>query len=79
MSVSSVHFRFCILSGVQTSDYLKMIYKNMNLLGIGIGREKDLIIGWLLVNNFISCILKQTHNLCFYFKTIASEKYKSYS
>ncbi len=44
LNVSSVHLRFCILLGTQTTDYMKIIISNMNLLVIGIGREKDLII-----------------------------------
>ncbi len=45
MSVSSVHLRFCIRLGAQTADYMKIIIKNINLFVIGIGCEKDLIIG----------------------------------
>ncbi len=41
MSVTSVHLRCCILLGAQTADYMKLKYKNMNLLVIGIGHEKD--------------------------------------
>ncbi len=34
MSVSSVHFRCCILMGAQTADYMKIIIQNINLLVI---------------------------------------------
>ncbi len=67
MSVSSVHLRFCILLGAQTADYMKIIISNMNLLviGIRIGCEKDLIIGYRnRLKLFISCIPSINRIVC---------------
>ncbi len=55
LNVSSAHLRWSILLGAQTADYMIIIISNMNLLVIGIGHEKDFIIGYQL-KFFISCI-----------------------